>query len=255
MSVFGNYSNYYDLLYKDKDYSAEVDYILGLIKRYQPSTASILTLGCGTGKHEIELANKGLQVEGVDRSEEMIHIANENLQKSGIPHTMLNFNLGDVRSVNLGKKFDSVISLFHVASYQTSNEDLRQFVETAKKHLKKGGLFIFDVWHGPAVLTDKPLVRTKEVENESLLIIRDTQPVLRSEENVVEVNFIIKVSDKVRNTTQTLSECHRMRYLFKPELMLLLKEAGLELIRSEKWMTAEDPSFSSWYVTYIARMN
>ena len=37
MSVFKDYSKYYNLLYKDKDYHAEVDYVEALIKKYSKS--------------------------------------------------------------------------------------------------------------------------------------------------------------------------------------------------------------------------
>ena len=51
MKVFEEYSKYYDLLYQDKDYEGEVEYIIDLIEKYAPKTASVLELGCGTGKH------------------------------------------------------------------------------------------------------------------------------------------------------------------------------------------------------------
>ena len=56
MSVFKDYSNYYDLLYSDKDYEAEADYIDHLIQKNNPGAKTILNLGCGTGKHDFLLA-------------------------------------------------------------------------------------------------------------------------------------------------------------------------------------------------------
>jgi SAM-dependent methyltransferase len=254
MSVFGNYSSYYDLLYKDKDYKGEVNYVSGLIRELNPSAKSILTLGCGTGKHELLFAEKDFLVEGVDLSEKMIRLAEENRRQAGLQSGKLTFHLGDIRTIDLNEKFDAVVSLFHVACYQTENKDLRSFFQTAKKHLNKGGIFIFDVWHGPAVLTDRPRARTKNVEDDRIAVLRTTEPVMRSELNVVEVNYNIKIRDKILNTTEEINECHRMRYLFKPELLLLLEEAGFELLKSEQWMTAAPPSFDTWYVNYVARL-
>jgi len=57
--------------------------------------------------------------------------------------------VGDVCSANLGRSFDAVISLFHVVSYQASDEALQAVFEVATAHLGPSGVFLFDVWHGP----------------------------------------------------------------------------------------------------------
>jgi len=69
ISVFQHYARYYDLLYKDKDYSAEAKYILSLVQQYQSAAGSILELGCGTGTNSIWLARQGFAVTAIDLSE------------------------------------------------------------------------------------------------------------------------------------------------------------------------------------------
>jgi len=138
-SAFGLYSRYYDLLYQDKDYEGETAYIRSLIDRFAPATRDVLEFGCGTGKHAHLLASTGLRVTGVDRSEEMIAAAASQHENVKLVH-------GDARSVQLGTQFDTVLSLFHVVCYQTTNDDVAEMFETASIHLGKGGHFIFDVW-------------------------------------------------------------------------------------------------------------
>ncbi len=75
MATFGNYSRYYNLLYKDKDYRGEAGFIHDLIRKYSPEAKTILDLGCGTGRHDLLLAKKGYAITGVDMSEEMLLIA------------------------------------------------------------------------------------------------------------------------------------------------------------------------------------
>ena len=75
MPVFGAYSRYYDLLYRDKDYAGEAAYVHGLIERYRPGSVSILDLGCGTGRHDFCLAELGHELTGVDLSHEMLAVA------------------------------------------------------------------------------------------------------------------------------------------------------------------------------------
>jgi hypothetical protein len=71
-TVFTDYARYYDLLYRDKDYAVEGDYVAGLIKKYHPVAQSILELGSGAGIHANLLAKKGFTVHGIERSPETL---------------------------------------------------------------------------------------------------------------------------------------------------------------------------------------
>ena len=243
MTTFQDYANYYNLLYKDKNYQSEADYIIGLLKEYSkiPIT-EILDLGCGTGKHDILLAETGFTVTGIDLSEKMIGIANKQKNKN------TNFFVGDVRNAKLEKKFDAVISLFHVASYQTSNEDFGNYIKTAYDHLKPGGIFIFDFWYGPAVLTDLPQTKIKRVDNEEFSLMRFTESKLHPNENVVEVKFDIIVENKSTKIIEKTEEIHRMRYWFLPEIEFIAKLNGFKILDNLKWNTINEKlDFNTWY--------
>ena len=56
--------------------------------------------------------------------------------------------------------------------------------EVAKNHLNENGIFIFDFWYGPAVLTDLPSARVKRLENEDIKVTRVAEPVLHSQQNI-----------------------------------------------------------------------
>jgi SAM-dependent methyltransferase len=258
MSVFGSYSRYYDLLYKDKDYAGETEYVRGLIARHCPKARTILDLGCGTGRHDLLLARMGYDVTGVDRSEEMLAVANSQLS-SLIPHqdpaypSSLIFEQGDIRSVRLGRTFDVVISLFHVISYQATNEDLAAAFSTARAHLKQGGVFIFDVWYGPAVLTERPAVRVKRLEDELISVTRVAEPIMYPGKNLVDVNYQVFIREKATGSTDELRETHRMRYLFRPELELFLQCAGMSVVEASEWLTGREPGFGTWGVCFEAR--
>ncbi len=76
-AVFDSYSRYYDLLYRDKDYAAEVAYIDQLLSRHALSGPEILEFGSGTGQHGRLLAARGYRVTGIERSAEMVAQAAE----------------------------------------------------------------------------------------------------------------------------------------------------------------------------------
>jgi SAM-dependent methyltransferase len=254
MNVFGNYARYYDLLYRDKDYAGEAQFIHKLLTNYAPSTKSILELGCGTGAHAALLAKEGYQVHGVDFSTDMLQRASDRL-----PHlpselaSRLEFSPGDIRTIRINKQFDVVISLFHVISYQITNEDLQAAFATAKAHLKPGGVFIFDCWYGPAVLSDRPVVRVKRLEDEVLSVTRIAEPILYANENLVDVNYQVFIKQKNTGTVEEIQETHKMRYLFKPEVKFLFVQSGFDYIECGEWMTNREPGFDTWGVYFVAK--
>lgn len=253
MAVFGSYAKFYNLLYKDKDYAAEVNYIHELISRHQNGTRTILDLGCGTGRHDFLLNQKGYEVTGIDKSTDMLSEANSRLVAVEPPVDGIQFLQGDIRSVRLEKIYDVVVSLFHVMSYQVDNDDLIAMLKTARNHLKPGGIFIFDCWYGPAVLTERPSVRIKRLEDESYRFIRFAEPVMHPNENIVDVNYHIFIHGKNNDQYEEVNETHRMRYMFLPELEMLLRQSDFEIIDAAEWMTGKILGFDTWSGCFVAR--
>jgi len=247
MSIFGAYSKYYNLLYKDKDYAGEARYIHDLIQKHAPGSKRVLDLGCGTGRHDFELAKFGYEITGVDISEEMLVSARSRIASLNPVASSLTFLPGDIRTVRLNETFDVVASLFHVMSYQTTNEDLQSAFATAWAHLKPGGVFIFDFWYGPAVLTDPPVVRVKRLEDDESSVIRIAEPVLHYNENVVDVNYEVQITDKTTGKLERLRETHRMRYLFIPEIEYIQRIIGFKMVQSLQWLNLErEPEPTNW---------
>ncbi len=249
MRVFADYARYYDLIYRDKDYRGEAEYTHNLIRKHEVSGNTVLNLGCGSGRHDRYLAEKGYKITGVDFSEEMLTLARNEASENGF----LDYVKGDVRSVRLGKTFDIVLSLFHVMSYQVSDEDILASFATASAHVKPGGVFIFDCWYGPGVLTDRPAVRIKEQEDENLAITRIAHPVMRPNVNVVDVEYLIFVKEKPQGYINEIRETHRMRYLFQPEVRRLLSDNGFTVETCEEWLSGTEPGFSTWNVVFVCR--
>jgi SAM-dependent methyltransferase len=252
---FNAYSQYYDLLYQDKDYPAETEYVIRLLKEFCPECSSVLELGCGTGRHASLLARHGFHVTGVELSETMLIQSRERAAKVTAEGNAGHFVAvaGDARTVRIGQQFGAVVSLFHVVSYQTTNNDVRSMFETAGTHLCTGGVFLFDVWYGPAVVTMRPAVRIKRMESNEVSVVRIAEPTIDMNLNRVDVNYTMFVTEKTSGHVEQLTETHPMRYYFAQELALLAEDAGFDLIRSEEWMTGNAPSESTWGVTFIAR--
>jgi len=248
--IFDGYAAYYDLLYQNKDYIAETHFVHKLLAKHGvPSKGELLELGCGTGKHAKGFAQLGYRLHGVDLSPAMVDTANA--RKPDDLVEKLSFAVGDVRDVRLGRKFDAVISLFHVVSYQITNIDLNAMFQTAADHLKPGGLFLFDCWYGPAVLSDKPEVRIKRMSDAKIVVLRIAEPVIHSNKNVVDVNYTVQVTN-AQGEMSTLIEKHQMRYLFSPEIDFLLENNGLKRVELVEWLTGNETGFKTWSATFVA---
>ena len=250
MKVFDKYSLYYDLLYQDKDYDAEVDYINQLINLYNPNAKSLLNMGCGTGKHDLLLLEEGFDIVGFDISKKMISEANKAKVKR-LNKSSINFIEGNIQSIRLKNKFDVITSLFHVISYQTTNDSLDKSFKTAKYHMLENGVFIFDCWNGPGVITEKPKNRIKEMSNSDFKIVRHAHPEIFPNKNCVNVNYNAKLYNKNGKLLDTIEETHRMRYLFKTEIDFFAKKNKLKIINQFNWLELKNPDFNSWTCVYI----
>src|SRR5262249_23150674 len=159
--------------------------------------------------------------------------------------------VGDVCSANVGRIFDAVISLFHVVSYQASDEALQAVFEVAEGHLRPSGVFLFDVWHGPAVVSQGPSDRVKEIADDRHRVRRTCRPQLDSTRKNVKVGYDFGCEERHSGQTIRFNEEHVMRYLFPDELNLIARRCGLRQVSSEEFFTAQPPSTSTWSVLYL----
>ena len=250
-NVFSAYANYYDLLYADKDYAGEAAFVHSLLAEHGAPNGSLLDLGCGTGKHAVEFARLGYDVTGIDRSQEMVALAEAQIPKA--LSDRLSFAVGDVRVTNLCKTFDAVTALFHVASYQTDNKSISAMFNVAKHQLRKGGVFLFDCWYGPAVLTRPPEIRIKRVATTENKLIRIIEPQKSKRHHTVALHVSIFCGISGSNLFDLIEERHSMRFFFHDELKDFLLDAGFELMTACEWRTGNELGTETWNATFISR--
>ena len=236
--VFEKYSDYYDLLYKDKDYNSEVKYIHNLISSHGASFRDILEFGSGTGKHAGILVGLGYKVHGIELSANMVSKAKI------IPG--FTCQQGNITNTKMNKTYNVVLSLFHVMSYQTKNKQLEDVFENAAEHLNKNGLFIFDFWYSPAVYAQKPSVRVKRTANEKIEITRIAEPVIIPNENRVDINYSIYVKSLIDQKTDMIKETHSVRHFSLPEIDIICEMYGFERLEAEEFKTGNKIEENTW---------
>lgn len=251
MPPFQRYAAYYDLLYRDKDYEAEARYVAARLRALRPGTRSILEFGSGTGRHGRLLAALGFDVHGIERSAEMVAVAQAH--PPGSAGGTFTCKVGDIGELRLGRRFDAVIALFHVVSYQASDAALQAVFAAAAAHLAPGGAFLFDVWHGPAVLGQGVAERVKEAEDDCRRVRRVARPRLDRTRDIVTVTYDMECTDKRGGDIARFSEDHAMRYLFPADIARLAQANGLRVVSSEEFLTGAPPSPATWGVAYMVQ--
>src|SRR3972149_731314 len=251
MTVFNDYATMYDLFYKDKDYSAECHYVINLINKYSVlPISSILDIGCGTGGHALIWAKDGIDVAGLDMSPTMLKYAKEKASELKLP---ISFMEGDVRSFDIGRKFDAVTAMFAVMSYQTQTEEILSALRSVRCHLEPGGLFLFDVWSGPGVISDPPTERVRSFMRDGIEILRTVRPVHDVSSHVVKVHYdILCIKDE--KILKRVKEVHGMRYLFPQEVADFASRTGFQIVTSEPFMKhGESLRVDDWNVMFVLR--
>lgn len=143
-ALFENYGQKYDSENFAQGTSGECDFIEKEIN-YDKSL-SILDIGCGTGRHSVELAKRGYHLTGVDLSDSMLHRAR---QKAIEAKVIVDFRKGDARSLPFDAEFDLAIMLCEGGFPLMETDEMNfHILQNAAKAIKQGGKFIFTTLNG-----------------------------------------------------------------------------------------------------------
>lgn len=163
--LFTNYANKYENEVFTQGTLGEVDFIEKEIN--YDKNCKILDIGCGTGRHDVELTKRGYNVTGIDLSESMIEKAIENAKNARVN---IDFQIADARNPHFNNEFDLVIMLCEGAfSLMETDEMNFEILKNAAKALKKNGKLIFTTLNGlyPLYHSVKDFINSNAVEGMS----------------------------------------------------------------------------------------
>jgi len=147
----------YEVMYPEFD-EATPKMCLRMFSAYlerQPS--SILDVGCGTARDLNVLSRHCADCWGIDYLPEMIAFAHQKR-----PH--LNLQVGDMRTLRLGRTFDVILHLGSALMYALSDDDVDATLETLAAHAHKGTLLIIDLDNAAGFLPGGSFQETRERE-------------------------------------------------------------------------------------------
>lgn len=142
--IFQNYGNKYEQESFTKGTAGECDFIESELNF--DKTLKIIDVGCGTGRHSIELAKRGYQITGIDLSESMLKKARENAEVNGL---RIDFRLMDARRLEFENEFDVALMLCEGAFPLMETDEMNfEILQGVAKSLRPKGKFIFTTLNG-----------------------------------------------------------------------------------------------------------
>ena len=245
MEAYTGFAQVYDTFMDDTPYEEWCDYLVGLLEKYrennyiietdddvtkanlQQEQNSILDLGCGTGTLTELFARQGYDMIGIDNAQEMLQIAMDKREASGLDILYL---LQDMREFELYGTVGAVISVCDSVNYLLEEEDVVRTFRLVNNYLYPKGIFIFDfntVYKYKMVIGDTTIAENRE----ECSFIWDNY--YHEEEQVNEYDLTIFVQEEAETGLyRRFQETHFQRGYELEQMKDFLQRAGLVFLEA-----------------------
>jgi len=210
---------YYDDIYSTmgKDYLLEAEKVDGFIQKYKSTDGNaLLDVACGTGTHA-GLLSKYYDVVGTDLNQDMLDIARGK-------HPEIRFIQSDMRSFDLGRKFDAVTCLFSAIGYMRTKKELRQAIKSMSRHLFPGGVLLVEPWFSPEQW-NIGRVSTILVEKPDVKVVRMSHGGKKGKVSLLEFEYLVGTSKGLEH----IREHHEFGLFTHEEYMDAFTQTGLNV--------------------------
>lgn len=202
MEYDSSYSEIYDIVTCHKDYKSEVEQLEKLLIESisNKNDDLILSIGCGTGSHEIFLAMKKFKILGIDPSYHMLEGA-----KKKNNYSNLKFLNTTLQELSLSKKATFAYSLFNVVNCLSDLSELISFFCNLNRNLQNNSNIFIECWNAIPCIIDPPKSVLREYKDDSkkINLQRTADPINNLINQKVIINYKIKgeINEKlVRNS-------------------------------------------------------
>ena len=243
MESYKDFARVYDEFMDQTPYDEWLENILTVFDRYGiKDDASILDLGCGTGKMARRLAKKGYEVTAVDNSMDMLEVAASE-EDDGILYV-----LQDMISLELPKKVDAVVSICDCMNYILEMDDLREVFTRVKRFLKEDGVFMFDM-NSHYKYKEILACNTFAEDREDASFIWDN--FYDEEDRINEYQLSLFIQNE-QGTYNKYEELHLQKAYEEEEIKKLLFEAGFKNVSVYDAETLDEVKEDTQRIYFIA---
>ena len=246
LDSYTDFASVYDIMMSHIPYDKWADYIEGILKQHGIDKGLVLELGCGTGTMTRKMAEKGYDMIGIDRSEDMLSVARE---KSEGKDDGILYLCQDMREFELYGTVAAVICVCDTINYLLTTEDLGKVFNLVGNYLDPGGLFIFDMdtkYLYENVLADN----TTYMEHELGSFIWENN--YYQEETINEVNLTIFIKQQ-NSLYRKHKETHIRRAYDLETVKQVLNESGLDMLGAYHELTKKKPRPDSERIYIVAK--
>lgn len=245
-------SHFYDL--ENADFIEDLDFWVQLAR---DSGGPVLELGCGSGRVTQQIARAGINIVGLDNSEEMLELARKKISRKPdlvsrttlINGDMTDFDLhGQTHTrrlsaptygrTDVSAPFQLIIVPFNTFMHLTTQTDQLALLTCARKHLSPGGQLVLDLTNPAPAYADPPtetltLERTFRDEgggDRAPLTIQQFSTIrLDRLDQIAHILYHYDALAEDGTVKRTLIPI-TLRYIFPAEMSLLLAQAGFKLV-------------------------
>lgn len=218
----------------------------GILQEWDVQPEVILDMACGDGSFAIEMARLGYQVTAIDRSPQMIRIAERKAKDAGVK---VDFRLRNMSSMIFDDSFDLVTCWFDSLNYLWALSEVRKAFERVNRALHPGGLFVFDMLtiYGLSVPWTREPVRL-EWETPDRYVIHKGSYNYDLNMSTVDITAFLREGELWRR----IQESHVQKGYFAWEIRNALRDAGLRQLATLGNLASQAKSepcdARTWYV-------
>ncbi|HJD24171.1 MAG TPA: class I SAM-dependent methyltransferase [Firmicutes bacterium] len=211
----------------DVDYEGRAAYLLSLFSQFRPEKppALLLDLACGSGGVTLPLTEAGIEMIGVDGSQEMLSMAREKADRRGLRPLFL---CQDMRELDLYGTVDGAVCTLDGLNHLCRTQELREVFRRLYLFIEPGGLFLFDVntpYKHRQVLADNAFV----FEPDDFLCVWRNRLIKRTCEVDMQLDFFV-AQDAEGMQYRRLTDAVRERAYTERTLRRLLAQEGFETL-------------------------
>ena len=246
MEAYTSFAEVYDTFMDNVPYEEWADYLEERLKEYGVKDGLVLERGCGTGSMTELLAEKGYDMIGVDKSEDMLEIAMEKRIESG--HDIL-YLLQNMQEFELYGTVKAVVSVCDSVNYITEKAELEEVFRLVNNYLDPQGIFIFDFnteYKYREILGNQVIAEDRE----ECSFIWENYYDHTSMINEYELTLFVQEEDDLYRKYQ---ESHFQKAYTLRDIRSMIEASGLKFVTAYDAYTQKAPMHNSERITVIAR--
>lgn len=242
---YGFFASVYDILTENVNYEKIADRIDALFGQAIKEKGPLLDLGCGTGTLSFLLEEKGFDVIGIDKSEDMLAEAFEKKSENG---SDIMFLCQDLTELDLFGTAASAVCVLDTVNHIDSAEKICEFFRRVSLFLEMDGLFLLDIntpYKHRNVLSDNTFI----YDTEGVYCIWQNSYDENERKTDIDLDFFIKDGDAYFRESESFSE-----YEYDiPHIISILEQNGFTVLKQFDGYSEENPTAKTERTVLLAQ--